>query len=206
MRRRPTYFALFALTCGAGVVALSLLVLDLTVRSKPLEWTRTAWNLSATQDEWTTLSVQLRAGHFVLIRERQTQPAFTGEFVGDIPFSPNRTDPVGVRWERREQVYPYLGVGAGAGDEAAPIRRLGISWHEDHALTTVYGPYQTRQGWMDLDLALPMTLAIALTVASAIATRRASLPYRRQRRGLCPTCGYDLRQSPARCPECGATL
>jgi hypothetical protein len=37
----------------------------------------------------------------------------------------------------------------------------------------------------------------------SLAVRRTIRSWRRMRRGLCVRCGYDLRESPERCPECG---
>jgi hypothetical protein len=44
--------------------------------------------------------------------------------------------------------------------------------------------------------------AAALPAAWIWRTRK-SAARSRLSRGLCPTCGYDLRASPERCPECG---
>jgi hypothetical protein len=50
--------------------------------------------------------------------------------------------------------------------------------------------------------ALPLTaiLPMAWGIVFAAAVWRAS---RRDRSGYCPRCGYDLRATPERCPECG---
>jgi predicted amidophosphoribosyltransferase len=54
--------------------------------------------------------------------------------------------------------------------------------------------------WLIVPLWLPALLAGVLPAARVASWL---IRYRRRQRHLCPSCGYDLRASPERCPECG---
>jgi hypothetical protein len=62
----------------------------------------------------------------------------------------------------------------------------------------------TSDGMRRWNLVLPFwALALATAIPPLAREARRRQLARRARAGLCPACGYDLRATPDRCPECG---
>ena len=84
----------------------------------------------------------------------------------------------------------FAGFAYGAYDPGRKTARNG-SWTHDWQQT----------------LSVPHWFVIAGSgVLPALWFRRRRRTRYRLRHGLCPSCGYDLRASPGRCPECGPAV
>jgi hypothetical protein len=100
-----------------------------------------------------------------------------------------------------------LGVEMRRGSAAFAVRRAGeppnhYFWDE---FQTIFDPGRPRVSVRFLGIGYP-TLAIATSALPALFLGRIARRQWRQRRnrpGRCRSCGYDLRATPARCPECG---
>src|SRR5437899_2455545 len=88
-------------------------------------------------------------------------------------------------------------AGAVRGGGAAVVRSYWISEDFNSHGFRFYQRYGPFPYWMPAAL---LSLLPALRLVRMVRRRKSRT---RSARGLCPTCGYDLRATPDRCPECG---
>ena len=110
--------------------------------------------------------------------------------------APERAQPVG-RWRwRRHLTGPPAYPSPAFFSSAAPPSGFFARW-------------STSPDTVRREVIVPCwTVALPASIPSMIwlmRRRRNSIRRRRQDRGLCSRCGYDLRATPGRCPECGTS-
>jgi hypothetical protein len=153
-------------------------------------WVRSYWvgdMFGATRVEASFVGREIQLFHY-----RMFLASYRGEFGTLYGWSERPEDSPTPPWEFSLD-HPAVGLAA-----YGPDRRFSARWEE-------IGGY----GYTTQILRVPdWSLVAALAVLPAIFAFRQIRAVRRRRRrsrlGLCPACGYDLRASPGRCPECGA--
>jgi hypothetical protein len=77
----------------------------------------------------------------------------------------------------------------------------GVShiWPKDRWAHLVFGSISVST----FAMGCAVTSVFVISIGDYIIRRKEKEKRRREELGLCPACGYDLRATPGRCPECG---
>jgi hypothetical protein len=127
----------------------------------------------------------------------------------DVPVSAeevSRNQPPPVRWRTRFGGAETMGPD-GPYDAPGWLARLGIDWRWNNVpkyAPPALGRRDSVNHLMSIPYWLPALLALAIAWRVDVRHWRARWKARRRvRAGLCARCGYDVRATPTRCPECG---
>jgi len=113
--------------------------------------------------------------------------------VGRAPWSVNTDDAVGQGWRYVPGVPRDLDEPSQYARTERDCTRSGIGWRRS-----------TGGGFENTTFTLPHWLVSALLLLFPAYWAVGMLRRWRHRSGICRRCGYDLRATPGRCPECGS--
>jgi hypothetical protein len=182
-----------------GVAAMSLVLMLATGALWAWSYRRQGWVMGVHHAADTSQAItlgnypgRLTIGLWTQATEKQPPAASSSQGWRITPLSeyPTWSTWSGPTPARRSNYDPY--------DGTLPTRPdlyqlAGIAWYVDRQFGT---------SW---NLLVPHRYAILILAFPPLLWLRAQLrQYRRSRAGLCAHCGYDLRATPERCPECGA--
>lgn len=85
-----------------------------------------------------------------------------------------------------------------AGETIVTWSHAGFQWYKRDRNNGVTMTRGATPMWSLFAATAALPLAFSVSLTSPFRSRR------RRRAGLCATCGYDLRATPDRCPECGS--
>lgn len=125
-----------------------------------------------------------------------------GIYVADLRFGTRRQN-FGPVWKDDGMVmYPYVPIPQMLGGHS--FSGAGFTWFSRRYERDNWGLLEERAFIFPWCAPLVLCLVPLVLISRSFLTRRRRAV--RIRRGLCVGCGYDLRHSRARCPECGLAV